>query len=193
LHVRRTRTVGYATIALGILFLMIGAVMPYYKSPQNLQDSGPNLDTTPGRPYVIQSYILPPIDAGQRINLSLLTNKPGSTAVLLAPYNSKDQTIATPILVNAVFAKDQKGIAVFTNASRTATYILIVTSYNSSFTFILTSVWSPFYELRSFTVYALAVIPLGLVIVYYDGIVERRQRMFEEALRGIGEPRKTDP
>jgi hypothetical protein len=37
------------------------------------------------------------------------------------------------------------------------------------------------------------MIPLGLVILYYDGIVERKQRMFEEALRGIGEPRKTDP
>jgi hypothetical protein len=144
LHIRKARTVGSATIALGILFLITGAMMTYYKSQQNLQGSGPNIDTTPDRPYVIQSYVLTPIDAGQRINLSLLSNKPGSTAVLLAPYNSKNQTIPKPIIVNAVFGKDQKGIAVFTNASRTAPYILMVTSFNSSFTSILTSVWSPF-------------------------------------------------
>lgn len=192
MHIRKGRTVGYSLIALGVFFLVIGLTMPYYKSPQHLQGTGPNLDATADRPYVIRSYIVPPIDAGQRINLSVLSDKPGSTTVLLAPYDPRDQTIASPILVNAVFAKDQKGLAVFTNASRTASYILMVTSYNSSFSFILASVWSPFYELRSFTIYGLATIPFGLVIVYYDGIVEKREKMFQEALRGIRKSEKPD-
>ena len=192
MHIRKARTVGYSLIALGAFFLVIGLMMPYYKSPQHLQGTGPNLDTTTDRPYVIQSYIVPPIDAGQRISLSVLSDKPGSTTVLLAPYNPRDETTSSPILVNAVFARDQKGLAVFTNASRTAPYILMITSYNSSFTFILISVWSPFYELRSFTIYGLATIPFALVIVYYDGVVEKREKMFEEGLTGITKLKKSD-
>jgi hypothetical protein len=132
--------------------------------------------------------MVPPIDTGQRINLSVLSDRPGSTTVLLAAYDPEAQTISGPVLVNVVFAKDQKGVAIFTNVTKTAPYMLQITSYNSSFTFNLTSVWSPFYELRSFTTYGLATTPFGLVIVYYDGIVEKRDKMFEEAVRGIPKP-----
>ena len=187
-RVRKGRVIGYSLITLGVVFLTIGLVMPFYKSPQRLQGSGPNVDFSAKLPYFIRSYIIPPIDDGQPINLSVLSDHPGSTTVLLAAYDSNSQTITGPVLLNVAFAKDQKGVAIFTAAGKTSPYMLQITSYNSSFTFNLTSVWSPFYELRSLATLGLATTPFGLVIVYYDSIAERKEKMFEEALKGVPRP-----
>jgi hypothetical protein len=177
-------------VALGIIFLVIGAVMPYYKSPQRLEGSGPNVLFTPSLPYVIRSYIVPPIDSGQPINISVLSDRPGSTVVLFAPFDPETQTIVGPPLVNIPFAKDQKGLVIFTNSTRSAPYMLMITSYNSSFTFYVSSAWSPFYQFRSFTTFGVAIVPFGLVMIYYDRIVEKRERAIEQALKGIGIERK---
>ena len=165
--------------------LIVGVMMPNYKTQQRLEGTGPNVEFTAKQPYWIKSYIIPPIDVGQPINLSVLSDRPGRTAVLLAPYDPWIQAIAGPPLVSVVFAGDQKGMAVFTNASKTAPYMLSITSYNSSYMFHLTSVWSPFYEFRSMTTFGLAVTPFGLIMIYYDGIVEKREKMYEAAMKGI--------
>ncbi len=188
-HIRRGQVIGYSLIVLGLFFLTIGFVMPFYKSPQRLQGNGPNVVFSSNLTYAISSYIVPPIDIGQPINLSVLSDHPGSTTVLLAAFNTESQTITGPVLLNVAFAKDQKGVAVFTSAGRASAYMLQITSYNSSFIFNLTSVWSPFYDLRSFATFGLATTPFGLVMVYYDDIAEKKERIIEEALKGI---RRTD-
>lgn len=78
----------------------------------------------------------------------------------------------------------------FTAADQSGPYMLMITSYNCSYSFYLDSVWSPFYELRASTTIGLAILSIGIVAVYYDGIVERREEMFREALKGI--PGRTD-
>jgi hypothetical protein len=75
----------------------------------------------------------------------------------------------------------------FTSADQSGPYMLMITSYNSSYIFYLDSVWSPFYELRASTTIGLALLPIGIVVIYYDGIAERREKMFKEALKGITE------
>ncbi len=176
---------GFMLVVLGVTLLVIGTLLPYYKTPQRLQGTGPKVEFTATRPYWITSYIVPPIDKGQPINLSVLSDRPGSTTVLLAPYDPQSQAITGPVLVNVVFAQDQKGMVVFTNASKTAPYMLVITSYNSSFTFHLTSVWSPFYEYRYATTFGIAAVPFGLVMLYYDGIMEKREKQIEEALKNL--------
>jgi len=159
--------------------------MPYYKSPQRIQGNGPKVKFTSSLPYWIDTYFIPPINVGSPINLSVSSNRTGATTVLLASYDEDSQTIIGPPLVNVVFASSEKGLVVFTDASRSGPYLLRITSYNSSYTFYLSSVWSPFYALRSLTIYGLALLPLGAAILYYDRIVEGRERMAEEALRAI--------
>jgi len=159
--------------------------MPYYKSPQRIQGSGPGVEFSSSLPYWINTYFIPPIDAGVAINLSVLSDRAGATTVLLAPYDQDRQTIIGPPLVNVVFAASEKGLVVFTDSSRSVPYLLTITSYNSSYTFYLSSVWSRFYALRTMTIYGLGLLPFGAVTFYYDRIVERREKMAEEALRGI--------
>jgi Ca2+-dependent lipid-binding protein len=159
--------------------------MPYYKSPQRLEGAGPNVEFSASRPYWINSYFIPPIDAGNGISLTVLSDRAGRTDVLLAFYDQDRQTVVGPPLASAVFAPDQKGLVVFARVERSGPYLLTITSYNSTYTFYVTSVWSPFYGLRNLTIYSFLLIPLGVVLVYYDEIVEKRERMIEEALREI--------
>jgi hypothetical protein len=182
--------IGDSLIVLGVILLIIGLLMPYYKIPQRISGTGPNVQFTPTRTYWIRTYIIPPIDRGTPINLSVMSDRSGATWVLLGPYDTQTQSLAGPPLVNTVFAKDQKGLVTFIIADKSGPYMLMITSYNSTYSFYLSSVWSPFYELRSSTAIGLAVLPIGIVTAYYDGIVERREKMFEETLAGI--PKRTD-
>jgi hypothetical protein len=185
LHVRRAKAAGIVLFTVGLIFLFVATVMPYYKSPQRLEGTGPDIPFTPSRPYWINSYFIPPIDAGQPISLTVLADREGATTVVLAFYDENLQNIVAPSLVNVVFAPDEKGLVVFTKANRSGPYLLIITSYNSSFTFYLASTWSPFYKLRTLAIYAFGLIPFGLVMTYYDGILEERERMANDAIKGI--------
>jgi hypothetical protein len=185
LHVRKAKAAGIVLFTLGLIFLFVGVIMPYYKSPQRLEGTGPGVNFTPSRPYWINSYLIPPIDAGRPISLTVLSDREGATTVVLAYFDEALQSIVAPALVSVIFSPDEKGLAVFTKADRSGPYLLTITSYNSSYTFYLTSVWSPFYGLRNLTIYSFGLLPLGLVMIYYDEIVEKRKQMEEEALRGI--------
>jgi hypothetical protein len=182
---RKGKTLGGFLVALGFVMLFVGLVMPYFKTQQRLEDSGPDIEFTPNQEYWITSYIIPPIDAGTPINLSVLSDEAGRTTVLLAPYNQETQTIMSPPIVSAAFADNQKGMVVLTSAPRSAPYMLSITSYNSTYVFSLTSVWSPFYEFRSMATFGIAVVPFGLIMIYYDGIAERREKLFEAAMKDI--------
>jgi hypothetical protein len=188
---RKGKIIGRFLVALGIMMLVVGLVMPYYKTQQRLEGTGPNVEFTARQQYWIKSYIIPPIDVGTPINLSVLSDRPGRTAVLLAIYDQQQQSIVGPPLVNAAFAENQKGLAVLTTSARTSPYMLSITSYNSSYVFSLTSVWSPFYEFRSMTTFGIAVVPFGLIMIYYDGIAEGREKMFEAAMKNVR--KKTQP
>ena len=187
---RKGKFVGGLLVVLGIMMLIIGVVMPYYKTQQRLEGSGPNVEFSAKRPYWIKSYIIPPIDAGQPVTLSIISDKSGSTVVMFAPYDPQSQTVSGPALISAGFAGDQKGMAVFTNATKTAPYMLMITSYNSSFRFALTSVWSPFYEVRSLITFGIGITPFGLIMIYYDGIVEKREKMIEDAMKHVRTQRR---
>ena len=115
----------------------------------------------------------------------MLSDREGATTVVLAYYDEVRQSIIAPALVSVIFSPDEKGLSVFTKADKSGPYLLTITSYNSTYAFYITSVWSPFYELRNLTIYAFGLLPIGLVMVYYDEIVEKREQMAEEAIRGI--------
>ena len=190
MRIRKARALGVILFTLGLIFLFVGTVMPYYKSAQRLEGSGPGIQFTASRPYWINSYFIPPINAGQPIGLTVLSDRAGSTTVILAYYDEKFQSIVGPPLVDVIFAPDQKGLVTFTRADRSGPYFLTIDSFNSTFTFYITSDWSPFYPLRTLAVYSFGLLPVGAVIAYYDEIAEQREKMVEKALKSIKEPRQ---
>jgi hypothetical protein len=189
---RKAKIVAALLVALGVGMIVIGTIMPYYKTQQRLEGSGPGVEFTSTRPYWIRAYVIPPIDEGQPVTLSLISDKAGSTVVLLGPYDPDSGSITPPALVNVGFASDQKGIAVMTHAMKSSAYMLLITSYNSTYKFTFTSVWSPFYELRSLTTFGMGIVPFGLIMAYYDRIVEKREKMIEDALKPIRERQRRE-
>jgi hypothetical protein len=184
----RNKVLANALIVIGVVLLIIGLLLPNYKIPQRLAGEGPKAQYGA---YTVSSYIVPPIDQGSPISLNFLSDKSGATALLLAPFNSAEQSIDMPVVLNVAFAPTQKGIVYYTSAPKTAPYMLMITSYNSSsFEFTLDSIWSPFYQYRSATTFGILTLLVGVLSLYYCEYAERREQMFKKALSGIHKPVK---
>jgi len=182
----RNKLVANALIVLGVILIITGVLLPYYKIPEQLASQGPRVQYDP---YTVSTYIVPPIDQGSPINLNLLSDRPGTTTILLAPFDSADQSIDLPVVLHVTFGSTQKGLVYFGSAPKSAPYLLMITSYNgSSFQFTLDSVWSPFYQYRSATVFGIFVLLVGIVSVYYLEYAERKERMFKKGLSGLKFP-----
>lgn len=172
-----------ATIVFGVLLLITGVLLPYYKTPQRMAGSGPRAQYAP---YTVSTYIVPPVDKGTPISLDFLADKPGATTLLLAPFDSQQLTINLPTILYVTFGPNQKGIVFFATAPKSGPYLLMITSYNSSFQFHLNSVWSPFYQYRGgATTLGIFVIFAGLISLYYYEYKERRDQMMDKALRDL--------
>jgi hypothetical protein len=180
---RRKKLFANALIVLGVILLTTGILLPFYKIPQKLAGRGPREQYGP---YTISTYITPPIDQGTPINLNFFSDRPGTTTILLAPFDPVEQSIDFPVVLHVTFGATQEGLVYSGRAPKSAPYLLMVTSYNgSSFQFILDSVWSPFYQYRSATTFGIFVLLTGIISVYYFEYAERRERMFNKALSGL--------
>jgi hypothetical protein len=62
-------------------------------------------------------------------------------------------------------------------------YSLKISSWNSTYTIRIESRWSRFFDFRYGIVFGAGVIPASFLLFYYDGIVEKRDKMFQEAIR----------
>ena len=74
---RKLRVLAAILLSLGIGAVIVGMVLPAYKSPQAFTASGPNVTFTADRNYWIDYYLIPPIDEGTPITLTLVSSKPG--------------------------------------------------------------------------------------------------------------------
>lgn len=177
---RHKKVLANASIVFGVVLLITGTLLPYYKIPEKLSAHGPRDQYGP---YTISTYIIPPIDQGTPINLNFLSDRPGTTTILLAPFDPVEQNIDLPVVLHVTFGATQKGLVYFGRAPKSGLYLLMITSYNgTSFQFILDSVWSPFYQYRNATTFGIFVLLAGIASVYYFEYAERKERMFNKAL-----------
>jgi len=170
-------------LSLGVGALIVGVILPAYKTPQTLTASGPKVPFTPERNYWIDFYLIPPIDEGRPITLTLMSSKPGSTWVYLGPFDIETESISGPPVVNEMLGQNETGLVVFARATKSSVYSLRITSWNSTYSIRVQSIWSPYFEFRYGIVVGAGLIPASLLLLYYDGILEKRERMFQEAIR----------
>jgi hypothetical protein len=173
-------------LSLGIGAIIVGMILPAYKSQQTFTATGPHIAFTPERNYWIDFYLIPPIDEGTPIMLSLFSSKPGSTWIFLAPFDLQTESLSGPSVVNEMLGPNDTGLVFFGRATKSSIYSLRISSWNSTYSVRVESRWSRFFEFRYGIVAGAALVPASLLLFYYDGIVEKRDRMFEEALKGKG-------
>jgi hypothetical protein len=172
-------------LSLGIGAIIVGAILPAYKSQQTFAATGPHITFTSERDYWIDFYLIPPIDEGTPIMLSLFSNKPGSTWIFLAPFDLQTESVSGPSVVNEMLGPTDTGLVFFGRATKSSMYSLRISSWNSTYSVRVESRWSRFFQYRYGIVAGAALVPASLFLFYYDGIVEKRDRMFEKALKGI--------
>lgn len=172
------RVVGVVLLSLGVAFLILGVVLPEYRTSQTFTASGPNVTFTSERGYWIDFYLIPPIDEGQPITLTLVSSKPGSTQICLGPFDLQTSLFSGPPVVNEMLGQNETELVVSGRATKAGVYSLRITSWNSTYSVRVQSVWSPYYfSLRYVIVVAGALVLGSLLLLYYGGIVEKRERI----------------
>jgi hypothetical protein len=172
------RVLGVVLLSLGMVFLILGVVLPEYRTSQTFTASGPNVTFTSERGYWIDFYLIPPIDEGQPITLTLVSSKPGSTQICLGPFDLQTSLFSGPPVVNEMLGQNEAELVVSGRATKAGVYSLRITSWNSTYSVRVQSVWSPYYfSLRYVIVVAGALVLGSLLLLYYGGIVEKRERM----------------
>ena len=166
-------------LSLSVGFLILGAILPAYKTPQTFTASGPNVTFTSERNYWIDFYLIAPIDEGQPITLALVSSKPGSTQVCLGPFDLQTSLFSGPPVVNEMLRENETELVVFGRATRSGVYSLRITSWNSTYSVRVQSVWSPYYfNFRYVMVVAGGLVLASLLLLYYGRIIEKRERVF---------------
>jgi hypothetical protein len=169
-------------LSIGIGTLIMGLILPAYKSQQAFTASGPRITFTSERTYWIDFYLIPPIDEGTPIMLSLFASKPASTWVFLAPFDLQTESVSGTPVVNEMLGPNNSGLVVFGRAPKTSMYSLRISSWNSTYSVRVESRWSRFFQFRYGIVIGAGLVPASLFLFYYDGVVEKRDRMWREAL-----------
>jgi len=103
----------------------------------------------------------------------------------LAPFDLQTESVSGPSVVNEMLGPTDTGLVFFGRATNSSMYSLRISSWNSTYSVRVESRWSRFFQFRYGIVVGAALVPASLFLFYYDGIVEKRDRMFEKALKGI--------
>ncbi len=178
---RKLRAYSAVLITAGVVLIFISTVLPQLKSEQTLVRKGPGVPLTDGISYWIDTFILPPIDEGSQFYVNLRTERPGNESVTVFPY-ANGQFIGSKPLVNWVFERDQSSFMVSTVVTVSSSYFVSIYSRMNNYTLTIRSTWSPYDSLRVYLYWGIAALPAGLLILYYDRIRERQERMFRDSV-----------
>ena len=174
---RKYRALAALLLSVSVAFLILGFVLPEYRTAQTFTASGPNVTFTSERNYWIDFRLIPPIDEGQPITLTLVSSKPGSTRVYLGSFDLQTSLSSGPPVVNEMLGQNKTELVVIGRATRSGIYSLRITSWNSTYSMTVQSVWSPYYfNFRYAIVVAGALMLASLLLLYTGRIAEKRER-----------------
>ena len=169
--------VSAAVAAAGVLLLAATQLLPLVRIQQSLSGTGP-ISPYGSNDYGISGYPIPSVAPGARINISVWDISPGPVFVGLFPGSGvatgppvySTQSPGTPIDVSVPSPIDQGYLVLVTTLNRT-TYRLRVTS-----------IWSPFSWLPTYTVESVPLLLAGAGGYFYFKERMRREKIEEEVM-----------
>jgi hypothetical protein len=155
-------------IVIGAFITILSQVLPLINQPQSMTVEGPRgIDPNQVKSYWVDTVITPPIERGTAIIITLTASKPGSTAILIFPSTSNGDPIGPPLLTR-IFSSDMKTLHEVLSAQTSGHYLISITSMKgSTYSLKISSVWSPFYELKTILLYGIILLLAGLFLLYY--------------------------
>ena len=152
------------------------------KLPQTLNLKGPSVALTETTQYWIDTIILPTIDNDTLILLNLKAEHGGGIGISIIPYRDGTPVVGEMPIINYFFEANEEIITTQTRTIMRSEYFVSIVSIRNNYTLTISSVWSPYNSLRTYLYLGLCLLPAGLLIIYYDRIIEKRDHMFQRAM-----------
>ena len=178
------KAAGFLLSTAGMVIILMSTILPLVKFPQTLLRKGPSVKFDEATTYWIDTWILPPIDAGTPFSVDLEAGSPGGLSIAILPSRGGEVIPGSSPLLTHVFEPTQQTLSASKTAPMSSEYTVFIISVRNNFTLTISSKWSPFYDLRVYLYLGLATLPAGLLIIYYDGTKESKERLIREAVKG---------
>lgn len=162
----------------------MSTVLPLVKLPQTFVKKGPDVKLNETITYWIDTYVLPPINAGTPFSVDLEGAQPGGLTIAILPSRDGEVIPGSSPLLTDVLDRSQQRLSISTTAPMSSEYTIFIVSMRNNFTLRIKSNWSPFYNLRVNLYFGVGGLLAGLLIIYYDRINEGQKRIIREALKG---------
>jgi hypothetical protein len=176
------RIIGNFLTIIGILVVFSSTVLPIVKLPQTLVKTGPSVNLTESNNYWIDTFVLPTIDNDTEVVVTLRGGHAGSLGITIIPFRDGAAVVGALPVINYIFDPSQQTFTASARTTMKSEYFVSILSIRNNYTLTINSIWSPFDSLRAYVYLGLSAIPAGLLIIYYDRIVEKRDRMYRNAL-----------
>lgn len=180
----RLKAIGFLLVITGIIIIFMSVILPLVKLPQTFVMRGPKVELNEDTTYWIETCILPPIDAGTPFSVDLEGAHPGGLTIAILPSRDGEVIPGSSPLLTSVLDPNQQGLSTSTTAPMSSEYTIFIVSIRNNFTLMINSNWSPFYNLRIYLYFGIGALPAGLLVIYYERILEGQKRVIREALKG---------
>jgi len=181
-RIRKLRVLGNLLIVIGILIVFVSTVLPLVKFPQTMNMKGPSRLLTETIQYWIDTIILPTIENDTVIILNLSAENHGGIGISIIPYRDGAPVVGEMPIINYFFEADEANITTQARTIMRSEYFVSIVSIRNNYTLTISSVWSPYASFRAYLYLGLFTLPAGLLIIYYDRIIEKRDHMFQRAM-----------
>ena len=179
--IRRLRLLGNIIAVLGIVIIFFSTLLPIVKMPQTLIVTGPNIPLTAKSTYWIDTFIIPTIDNDTIFSVTLRGNQNGGLGVTIIPYSNGAPLVGAMPLINYMLTPSQNTFTTQVRTTVQAEYFVSVYSQLNNYTLTINSVWSPYNSFRPYLYLGLSMLPAGLLIIYYDRIVEKKEQIIQNS------------
>jgi hypothetical protein len=176
---RKLKALGNFLTIIGIIIIFASTILPLVKLPQTYVKRGPSVKLDETTQYWIDTSILPNIDKGTPFSVDLVGGHSGGLGITILPFRDGAVIAGASPLINQIFTADQQRFTASANTSIFSEYLVSIVSIRNNYTLTINSRWSPFDSFRAYTYLGLSALPAGLLIIYYDNILEKRDRLFK--------------
>jgi len=176
---RKLKALGNFLTITGIIIIFASAIFPLIQLPQNLVRKGPSIKFDNDTKYWIDIIGLPVIKKGTTFYLELIGNQTGGLVLTVLPSKDGTPIAGTSPLIAYSFNTDQKRFVTSTTIEVESEYIVSVISIQNHYSLTINSVWSPFDSYKAYLYFGLFTLPAGLLILYYDSILEKREQLIK--------------
>ena len=178
---RRLMAFGLLLVIVGVVVIFASTVLPFVKLPQTFVKKGPSVKLNENITYWIDTWVLPPIDVGTPVSVDLEGAQPGGLTIAILPSRGSEVIPGSrPLLTDALNSTQQR-LAISKIAPVSSEYTVFIVCIRNNFTLKIDSNWSPFYNLRVYLYFGIGALPVGLLVIYYERIKERQERIIREA------------